>query len=93
MSQKEYIVEFGTTLLSERVFIIDIYEDWDKENSKPQTLVTTFYHHHIRQLLIDAKKHISKPQAKRVVECIRNRQARMVISHTGFALWGGNIHY
>ena len=85
--KKEFIVEFGTTMYATRVFILDIYEHWDKDNEKPEGLITTYYNHNIKRLLIDAKKHITKAQAKRVVECIQNRQARMVISHTGFSFF------
>jgi len=91
---KNYLAEFGSTQTGGgRVFLIDIYEHWNKEKSKPVGLVTTFFHHNVKNLLYDARKHISKAQAKRCVECVRNRQSRMVIAHTGFALWGGNIYY
>jgi hypothetical protein len=92
--KKEYIVEWGSTFTGKgRVYIADIYESWNRAKEKPEGLVTTYFHHEVKRVLYDARKHITKAQAKRIVECVQNRQARMIITHTGFALWGGRVTY
>ena len=93
-NKKEFIVEAGSTYTGAgRVYILDIYEQWNRDKDKPEGLITTYYHHNVKTLLFEARKHITKAQAKRIVICVQERVARMVISHTGFALWGGRIKY
>ncbi len=65
---KNYLAEFGSTQTGGgRVFLIDIYEHWNKEKSKPVGLVTTFFHHNVKTFCTMLESTYLKPKQNGVL--------------------------